>query len=525
MSTEADTQEALAVRDGIIIAIGPHKHVHQVVGDNAHLTIDLEGAVVLPGFVESHAHLSFYGELLHPEAIDCGPQHFKTLGTLLQGLASAAKTRSAERWIVAHSYDNVLTSRTPEQVEASLYPSCEELDNAVPRSPLILWHASLHVVFANTRALMVAGLQPGECAFFEAEAFKPLRAAMPPDVPTAGQPSPRSLEEATRRATAAFIKAGITSVHDMLASPKRFAVYNKLLPALPLHLRCYRPFSVKALPSCVGDTARGAVKFIIDGSIQLKTAAVAAPYLGEDNRPGGLGFLKDVNVLKEQVLQAHLRGEQIALHANGERAVELALDALEEALLMHPQEGHRHRIEHAQLATKIQLDRMARLDVVPSFFIGHVTRWGDAHVESFIGLERAARLDPLRSAQDAGLHFALHSDAPVTAVSPLDTMWAAMSRKTHTGKVLGAQERISGTVALKALTIDAAYLGFEEKIRGSLEAGKVADMVVLSADPVQEMTLAVARGDNLRPPVQVLATVIAGVLQHKANGFLPAWRE
>merc|ERR1711879_320339 len=130
-----------------------------------------------------------------------------------------------------------------------------------------------------------------------------------------------------------------------------------------------------------------------------------------------------------------------------------------------------------------QLKRMKALGVCASFFVGHVYFWGDRHKNIFLGPERSQRISPLKSAADNGIRFGLHSDCPVTPVNPLHSIWTAVTRKTKTDEVLGAEEKISVEQALRAYTIDAAYLNFEDDIKGSLEIGKLADLVVLSDDP------------------------------------------
>jgi predicted amidohydrolase YtcJ len=227
----------------------------------------------------------------------------------------------------------------------------------------------------------------------------------------------------------------------------------------------------------------GAAKIIQDGSIQGLTAAVSEPYHCDPSRTGAL--IHSQEKLNELVLKYHKAGFQIAIHGNGDRGIESALQAYESALSTHPRINHRHRIEHCQMATEDQLQRMAKSGVVASFFSPHVYYWGDGHRDSFIGPQRAARIDPLKSALDKGITFGLHEDCPVVPISPLMCISSAVSRETKSGQILGQEQKISVEEAIKAMTINGAYLAFEENIKGSIEIGKLADFAAISADPFQ----------------------------------------
>jgi predicted amidohydrolase YtcJ len=181
------------------------------------------------------------------------------------------------------------------------------------------------------------------------------------------------------------------------------------------------------------------------------------------------------------VLDAHSCGWQVWTHANGDLAIQSVLDAYERALSAKKSPDPRHRIEHCQLPTDEQLDRMAALGVLPSFFPAHIWHWGDQHLVNF-GSERAARLSPMASALKRGLPVGMHNDAPFTPMEPLVQVSAAVTRKSKTGEVLGPEQGITVDQALKAVTLGNAYLAHEEGIKGSLVEGKLGDVVVLEAD-------------------------------------------
>jgi hypothetical protein len=186
------------------------------------------------------------------------------------------------------------------------------------------------------------------------------------------------------------------------------------------------------------------------------------------------------------------------------------LEAYEKALVDDPRNDHRHRIEHCQTAGEDQLDHMRSLGVAASFFAPHVWYWGDRHREIFLGPERAARIDPLASALRRGIKFGLHNDSPVTPINPLLSIGTAVSRLTSGGQVLGAEQAITVDQALRAMTLDSAYLAFEESLKGSLTKGKLGDVVVLDADPHK-----VALGEIKDIPVTM--TIVGGEVMHGAD--------
>jgi predicted amidohydrolase YtcJ len=213
--------------------------------------------------------------------------------------------------------------------------------------------------------------------------------------------------------------------------------------------------------------------------------------------------MTDKQTLIEKVSALHKAGRQVAVHANGDEAIESVLEAFEEAQRESPDKGRRHFIIHCQTARGDQLDRMVRLGISASFFVVHVYYWGDRHRDVFLGPERAAKLDPLLSAKNKGLAFSLHNDSPVTPVSPLRSIETAVLRRTSSGQELGPNERVDPLSALKAVTTGAAYLAFEEDRKGRLAQGFLADLAVLSDNPLTAPPEKIAE-------IKVAATVVGG---------------
>jgi predicted amidohydrolase YtcJ len=188
--------------------------------------------------------------------------------------------------------------------------------------------------------------------------------------------------------------------------------------------------------------------------------------------------------LTEKVVQLHCAGWQIAIHGNGDDAIQTILDAYEEANKRYPRADARHIIMHCQTVREDQLDRIGRLGVMPSFFVTHTYFWGDRHYAIFLGPDRAERISPLRSALQRGIRFSIHNDTPVTPINPLLSVWSAVNRLTSGGDVLGANQTIPVMDALRGVTIWAACQNREEHLKGSLEPGKLADMVILDSNPL-----------------------------------------
>jgi hypothetical protein len=247
------------------------------------------------------------------------------------------------------------------------------------------------------------------------------------------------------------------------------------------------------------------VKLIADGSIQGYTAYLREPYFVPPAAdPAERGYPRyPKQELAERIATYRAAGLQVAVHGNGDAAIDDILDALEAAQRGDPQLDARPIIIHAQMTRPDQLDRMKQLRAIPSFFVLHTYYWGDRHRERFLGPERAARISPTHTAQQKGVRFTLHCDTPVVPMEPLRLVWAAVNRRTTSGQELGPEERIDVNSALRAVTIDAAFQHFEEDLKGSLEPGKLADLVILGRSPL-------AIPEEEIADVPVLETIIGG---------------
>ncbi|MGH7859054.1 MAG: amidohydrolase, partial [Candidatus Binatia bacterium] len=248
----------------------------------------------------------------------------------------------------------------------------------------------------------------------------------------------------------------------------------------------------------------GAVKLIADGSIQGYTAYLTKPYHAPfqgDAEYRGYPTIPRQDLV-ETVSRLHAAGLQVAVHGNGDAAIDDVLLALRGAQRGHPRDDPRLVVVHAQTARDDQLEAMKALGATPSFFVLHTYYWGDRHRDVFLGPDRAERISPTRSAAALGLRFSLHNDTPVVPMDPLLSVWAAVNRRTTGGRRLGDTQRIEVLQALRAVTIDAAWQMFLDGDRGSIEPGKLADFVILGADPLESP-------ETIRR-IPVLETIVGG---------------
>jgi predicted amidohydrolase YtcJ len=238
----------------------------------------------------------------------------------------------------------------------------------------------------------------------------------------------------------------------------------------------------------------GGVKEFADGSIQGYTGYLSEPYhvipegLPADYR-GFPHYTRDA--LAEKILEIHAAGRQAIVHGNGDAAIDDILYGFRQAQEAFPREDTRHVINHAQMAREDQLDEMKELGVIPSFFVLHTYYWGDRHRDIFMGPERAARMSPTQSAEARGIRYTIHTDTPIVPMEPMRLIWSAVNRVSTSGAVIGANQAVSPIEALRATTIDAAHMNFEEDIKGSIEVGKLADLVVLSDNPLEVDRMAI----------------------------------
>lgn len=523
----------VAVRDGRILAVGTADDV--AAWGPAKMVDTFADKTLMPGLVEGHCHL-MEGAMWDAAYVGFydrrGPdgklwRGLKTLDEVVKRLAEAqAALTDANTPLLAWGFDPIFfgTQRL----------STRELDTVSATRPIVVLHASVHLMNVNSPMLALAGIDEdtdidgihkdeqgkptGELQEFAA--MFPVYSVIGSQLSIAASEKKHAIWNFGRVAQLAGVTTATDLVNDLsdlgnanlreVTAEPDFPV--RIVPAFGPQ-RSPGNGAEKVLAAIETNTDKlhfGPVKFIIDGSIQGFTARLKWPgYF--NGKPNGL-WLIPPEQLVDTLAPFHRAGLQLHIHTNGDEATDVALDAIEQLLDACPRHDHRHTLQHCQMADASQLARAKQLGVCINFFANHLYYWGDAHYAQTMGPDRTNRMDAAGSACRMGIPFALHSDAPITPLSPLFTAWCAVRRETASGRVLGESERVPLADALRAITLGAAYTLKLDHLIGSIEVGKYADFAVLDDDP------STITPERLRE-VRVWGTVLGGrVFQAPAHG-------
>ena len=482
---EPQYAQALVERGGRIAYVGDREEAERLAGPGAS-RVDLEGRALLPAFVDPHSHLlaCAYARLQVPLGECAG------WGEITDRLSRHVQERGVQpgEWVKGTGYDQ-------NALAEGAAPDRFCLDRACPNNPVVIQHASGHAGVFNTLALERLGALNGDCGL-ERDGQGELtgRGEENPFLDLLGRIPMEGLEDVLRAFQGAqeeYASHGIATAQEGLLQPVMAPVYREILRRglLYLDVNAYVPPAdydrlrgqfAQGVSASPGTFRAAGMKIFLDGSPQGGTAWVREPYAG-----GGCGTstMTDGQVLSA-FRQALDRDAQLLAHCNGDRAAEQYLTLLAQAEREAGKKLCRPVMIHAQLLGLDQLERVKALGVIPSFFVAHVYHWGEIHVKNF-GLDRAGRISPAGSALAWGIPFTFHQDSPVIPPDMLETIWCACVRKTKTGRVLGAEERIPVEAALRAVTQTAALQYGLERELGTLRPGKRADFVLLSGDPLR----------------------------------------
>jgi len=496
----------VAIRDGRILSVGDSDDVRQW-GD-VEIVDTFRDKVLMPGLVEGHCHLMEgamwdavyvgYHDRRGPDGVRC--PGLTTLDAVIDRLKAAHdRMTDAQAPLLAWGFDPIFfgTNRL----------SVKELDTVCAQRPIVVLHASVHLMNVNSAMLALAGIDSetdidgidkdadgrpsGELQEFAA--MFPVYRLIGGGLSIAASEKREAIWNFGRVAQLAGVTTATDLVNDFSELGNRNLREITSDPAYPIRIvpafapqRCPEGGPERVL-SAIGDNTDklrcGQVKFIVDGSIQGYTARLKWPgYL--NGKPNGLWLIPPSQFV-EVFAPFHEAGLQLHIHTNGDEATELVLDALEKILDRSPRHDHRHTLQHCQMADASQLARAAKLGLCINFFSNHIYYWGDAHYSQTMGADRANRMNAAESARRLGIAFAFHSDAPITPLNPLFTAWCASQRETSSGRVLGASECVPVADALRAITLGAAYTLKMDHLVGSIEVGKFADFAVLEEDPTE----------------------------------------
>lgn len=491
--------EAFAFQDNKILAIGSSDEIISLAGSKAKV-IDLQGRTVLPGFIEPHIHFGLMA--LTASWLDIGPLKYDTTEKALIALKKVASEGGSDEWIVARQFDPSL------QVGPAMLTT-RELDAISSTRPIFILNASGHLAYVNSRLLQLAGINrdtpnPPGAEYFRFADGTP-NGAM---TQKAWVPILTSNEELLKAFDLGAVDAGIqvgneaatlgiTTLCDMATGGasgyREIENYQKMFATgqMKSRIRAYLYSEVadvwdkSGVKFGEGDENVRVVgwKVVSDGSNQGRTGRQREPYYKSDEL--GVYYVQPEQ-LQKMVKQRAQQGWPLALHGNGDAAIDSILEAVEAAANEGIDvNGLRCRIEHCSILHDEQIKRMARLGVHPSFLINHVYYWGKTMRDDVFGPEKAQLLDRCASVDKAGLKWTVHSDTPVSPMGSLHNIRVAVARDLwkEPGNVLAPQEKVSVEAAIRAVTINAAWQCHSENEIGSLEKGKLADFVILDADP------------------------------------------
>lgn len=505
MNPAQPVADAVVVRDGRILGVGTRS---RLLSFGTHrIDETFVDKILMPGLVEGHCHLMEGGmwQFVYVGYFDRrGPD-----GTLWRGLKSldevVARLQEAEAALTDPEKPLLAWGFDPVYFPGSRM-TVRELDCVSATRGVAVIHASVHLMNVNSAMLAAAGIEgdadiEGIVKGVDGAPSGELRefAAMFPVFRVIGNAffaageSEAGIWNFGRSATL----AGVTTATDLVSSFDEAGIANLLAvtadEGYPVRIvPAFRAFDadvskgLEMMSRMVNASTErlrfGAVKLVLDGSIQGFTARLRWPGY-HDGSPNGQWLMTPARI-REVVSAYHRAGLQLHIHTNGDEATDMALDAIEHALALHPRWDHRHTLQHVQMADASQFQRMANMGVCANLFANHIYYWGDIHYAQTMGPDRANRMDAAGTAQRLGVHYAIHSDAPITPLGPLFTAWCAVNRCTASGRVLGEAERVSVQDALYAITLGAAYtLKLDHQI-GSIEVGKRADFAVLDDDPL-----------------------------------------
>ena len=486
LNPKAPIASAMVVKDGKIVAVGDK--VDAFIGQSTR-RIDAKGAAIVPGFIDSHVHMRGYGESL--EILDLRAE--KSAEAIAEMVRREAQNRKPGEWIRGRGWDQ--TTFPSKQ-----FPSGDLLTAAAPENPVYLTRVDGHAAWVNQKALEAGGVDaatkdPPGGKILHGVLIDRAQELVSSHIPAA---TPAEIARRIERAAQECARLGLTTVHDAGIPADDLAAYRQLIASHKLPVRVYamiggegalwRDYLARGPESGDRLTVRS-IKLVADGALGSRGAALIAPY-SDDPGTSGLLILQKSDI--ERVAQEALaHGFQVNTHAIGDRANRTVLEAYAAAL--RGTNDHRFRIEHAQVVAPEDFALFAKNSIIASIQPTHATsdmRWA----QDRLGPERIRGAYAWRRLLSLGVPITNGSDAPVESLNPLWGFYAAVTRQDQQGHPTGGwfpDQRLTREEALKSFTLDGAYASFEEKTKGSLEVGKMADFVMLSRDimkiPVEEI--------------------------------------
>ena len=525
--------EAVAVADGLIVAVGTRAEIEALASDSTDV-VDLGGYTMIPGFVDAHSHfinalaMSTQANISAPPVGPCDTA--EEIVAVLKQFAADRQVPPGEL-LIGYGYD-----------ENNLPPdhplTRDDLDSVFPDNPVLAMHVSLHGAVMNSAAFEKYGIGPDTetppggvivrregstepLGLVMETAFLPVFSALP-------VPGPDEELEQLRSGQMIYAAAGVTTAQEGATHVAQLDVLERGAEAGALFIDVVAyPFitdmekilathPVETFGSYSAGLKLGGIKITMDGSPQGRTAYFTSPYLtggpgGEENWCGEPTFPQEV--FNEALKTCYDNGLQVLFHANGDAAIDMILAGHEFAAAGHLDDDRRSTVIHSQFVRPDQLKKYRQYNLLPSLYTEHTFFFADAHIANR-GIEQASYISPLRDALDLGLPATNHTDFNVAPIDHLMVLWTAVNRTTRSGEVLGPDQRVTPYEALKCVTINSARQHFEEGSKGSIEVGKRADLVVLSDNPLAVDPLVIK-------DIRVLKTIKDGVTIFEASSDGP----
>ncbi len=490
VNPQEPTAQALAIADGRVMAVGSNKEILRLATAKTK-KIDVGYKTVLPGFIDTHTHPAYSG-IKHLKMVDCD---LRSIKEIKEAIRQRAAITPKGKWVEGFKYDDTKTSEGRKI-------NIGDLDEVAPEHPVIIRHRGGHTYYCNTHAFKMANVNestpnPKGGEFEKTEAGKLTGCAKEaaadvfdkiiPDLDTRSE-----RQEGVKLISKMLAKSGVTSATEAYGTPDYLQAYEDAYEAGDLHTRIYSLISFRHIDTMMAAGVRtgmgnewvkiGGMKITCDGSISERTARLSQPYAG---RPNDYGIIvMDDEQMYPYAKRAYDAGWQLGIHANGDVGIDLTLKLFERLYKESPKKDPRFRIEHCTMINDGLIQRMKALGVIPIPFSTYVYYHGEK-MKAY-GEERLKNMFALRSFLDAGIRPTIGSDYPPGPFEPMMFLQSSVTRTDIKGNVWGANQKITVEEAIRIGTINGAYASYEEKIKGSLEVGKLADLVVLDRNPYKE---------------------------------------
>ncbi|HZN97279.1 MAG TPA: amidohydrolase [Gemmatimonadales bacterium] len=483
--------EALAIEGDRILAVGSTAEIRALARRGTR-QVDVGGKTMVPGFIDAHSHPVYAGRR-HLRWVDCD---LRSIGAIQSALRADAAKKPAGSWVLGFKYDDTKTAERR-------FLTRDDLDAVSTDRPIFVEHRGGHTAYVNSLALVRADITeespdpPGGryqrdptthrlTGRLLERAMERLQEKIPDTY------SPADDRAAVRLISGKLAQVGITSVHDAFGTTADLRAYQDAHEAGDLLTRIYCLIGYVDIDKMIAAGVRtglgdewvrvGAMKATCDGSISERTARLSQPYIG---RPNDFGiFVTEEPELYQLARKAHAAGWQVGIHANGDAAIDRVLGIYERLQKELPRKDPRFRIEHCTVITPSLVQRIKQLGAIPTPFSTYVYFHGEKMRE--YGEDRLNRMFAHRSFLDAGIRVTEASDYPPGPFEPMMALQSMVTRTDMNGQVWGPKQRISIEEALRVATLNGAYASYEERLKGSLEEGKLADMVVLGRNPLKE---------------------------------------